>query len=367
MKIDFYNLIKQDKKKIPNILKDIKKIIYRGDFILGKEVLSFEKKFSNYVGSRYAISCANGTDALTIALKSLDLPKNAEVIIPAMTYCSTAFSVINAGYKPVLVDIDDNKPTTSFERIFKKINFKTKVIMPVHLYGSVVDLEKNKIELKKIKKKIYLIDDCAQAHGAIAYKKKKTKLVGATADISCFSFYPGKNLGAYGDAGIITTNNNKFHFNIKKIRNLGALVKSDHELIGLNSRMDTIQAAILKNKISLLNKNNYRRRKIANYYEKYIKNSKITKLSYSKYAVYHQYVVIVKNRNSFTNYLKSNFVGFSFHYSKAIHQHRSLKKYFKNQSFKNAEMIARYGVSIPIDPSLNVNQVKYIVKILNNF
>ena len=199
--IKFLNIKKQDFIIEKNIYKNIRNVIINNSFILGDYVEKFEKSFANYCGSKYAIGCANGTDALTISLKILNLPKNSEVIIPAMTYCSTAFSVINAGLKPVLVDIDNLSPTISINDIKKKITSRTKVIMPVHLYGSVVDL--NKIKKLIRNRKIFLIDDCSQAHGAL-YKKKR---VGSLADISCFSLYPGKNLGAYGDAGIITTNN----------------------------------------------------------------------------------------------------------------------------------------------------------------
>ena len=163
--IKFLDLYKQDKNLHKSILTKIDKLFKKGDFILGNEVSSFEKNFSKFCGSKYAIGCANGTDALTLALSSLDLPRNSEVIIPAMTYCSTAFSVLKANLKPVLVDTDFLKSTISIDELKKKITKKTKVILPVHLYGSVANLT----EIKKIigNKKIYLIDDCAQAHGAL--------------------------------------------------------------------------------------------------------------------------------------------------------------------------------------------------------
>ena len=168
--IKFLDINKQDKKIRNKIYLDLKKIINKNNFILGKHVLQFEEKFSKFCGSKYGIGCANGTDALTIALKTLNLKNGSEVIIPAMTYCSTAFAVINAGLKPVLVDIDYLSPTMSLGKLKNKINKNTKVIMPVHLYGSVVDIEK----IRKIigKKKIYIVDDCAQAHGAKLRKKK---------------------------------------------------------------------------------------------------------------------------------------------------------------------------------------------------
>ena len=245
--IKFLNIYAQDKNLLNNILKDIKKTIIKNDFILGSNVTRFEKKFAELCGAKYAISCSNGTDALTLSLKALNLPNNSEVIIPAMTYCSTAFAVINAGLKPVLVDIGEGEPTISIEKIKKKINNKTKVIIPVHLYGSSADLS----GIKKIayKKKIKIIDDCAQAHGGIDDSSKlKKKKIGSSTDISCFSLYPAKNLGAYGDAGIITTNNKKYYLILKNLRNIGSSKRFIHSRVGMNNRMDTIQASILLNK-----------------------------------------------------------------------------------------------------------------------
>ena len=171
--IKFLDLYKQDKNLHKLILKEIDILFKKGDFILGSKVKEFEKNFANYCGSSFAIGCGNGTDALTLALKSLDLPKNSEVILPAMTYCSTAFAVIEANLKPILVDTDKLSPNISIEDLKKKINKKTRVILPVHLYGSVANI----LEIKKIikNKKIYLIDDCSQAHGAFDDSEKKLK------------------------------------------------------------------------------------------------------------------------------------------------------------------------------------------------
>jgi len=364
--IKFFDLEKQDKSLHKSILRDIKKLFKRGDFILGKEVLKFEKNFAKFCESNYAISCANGTDALTIALKSLNLEKNSEVIIPAMTYCSTAFSVINANLKPVLVDTEPFKPTIDASKIKKKITSKTKVIMPVHLYGSAANLN----AIKKIIKKnsIFLIDDCAQAHGTIddsntTYNKK----IGSTADISCFSLYPGKNLGAYGDAGIITTNNKKFYNMIKSLRNLGSTKKFIHDQIGVNSRLDTVQAIILNKKLKYLKKLNLKRRKIANLYNKNILNDKITKLIYSKSCVYHQYVILVNDRNKFIKYLQKSKIQYGFHYPFAIHQLKIFKNYFKREKFPNAEILSKNGISIPIDPNLTKKEISFIINKLNNF
>ena len=359
--IKFLDLNKLDKPINKNIFRNIKKVLKKKNFILGDFVEKFEKAFAIFCGVKYAIGCANGTDALTIALKILNLPKDSEVIIPAMTYCSTAFAVINAGLKPVLVDIENLKPTISIDKINAKITSKTKVIMPVHLYGSVVDIN----NLKKIikNKNIYIIDDCSQAHGGYLKEKK----VGSLADISCFSLYPGKNLGAYGDAGIITTNNKNFYNKIKNFRNLGSIKKFIHTQIGFNSRLDTIQASILLEKLKLLNRYNKNRKKIANYYNKYIKNNKITLLRYSEGAVYHQYVIMINDKSGLINLFTKNNIQYGFHYPKSINQIDALKKIFKNSNYANSEDLAKKCFSIPIDPNLTNKEIFKIVKVLNSF
>lgn len=360
--IKFLDIYKQDKNLHNTILKHIKKTFKKGDFILGKDVNRFENNFAKFCNSKYAVGCANGTDALTIALKSLNLKKDSEVIIPAMTYCSTAFAVLNANLKPILVDTGSLSPTIDINQIKKKITKKTKVIMPVHLYGSVSNIKKIKQLIKK--KNIYIVDDCAQAHGALDDSGKK---VGSIADISTFSLYPGKNLGAYGDAGIITTNNQSIYKKIRKIRNLGSETKFLHDTIGLNSRLDTIQAIIVDKKLKNLNKYNAQRRSIAAFYNKNIINSKITKLNYSKSCVFHQFVILVNDRRNLIKLFNKKKIQYGFHYPYAIHQLAVFRKRFANKSFKNAEILAKNSISLPIDPNLSKNELTYIVKTLNEF
>ena len=363
--IKFLDIYNQDKNLHKSILNDIKKLLKKTDFILGNEVNEFEKNFAKFCGSKFAIGCANGTDALTIALKALNLPRNSEVIIPAMTYCSTAFAVINANLKPVLVDIDYLKPTISVEKIKKKINSKTKVIIPVHLYGSSADLKSIKKLIKN--KNIKIIDDCAQAHGAYDDSIKLKKKIGSTGDISCFSFYPVKNLGAYGDAGIITTNNKKYYTIMNKIRNLGSNKKFIHDYVGMNSRLDTIQASILSNKLKRLNIINKKKRYIARFYRDNINNRKIKNLIYSKSCVYHQYVILSKNRKKLIKLLSKNRIPFGFHYPYSINKLHSLRKIFKRQKYPNAERIGKEGISLPIDPNLSISNLKKIIKVINSF
>tara|TARA_A100001011_G_scaffold400671_1_gene517438 strand:+ start:5596 stop:6681 length:1086 start_codon:yes stop_codon:yes gene_type:complete len=358
----FLDINNQDKNLNKKIISDIKKIINNCDFINGQKVNEFEIKFAKYCGSKFAIGCGNGTDAILLALKALNLKEGSEVILPAMTYCSTAFSVINAGLKPVLADISSKSSIVSYENIIKKINKNTKVILMVHLYGQSCDIKKLN-ELKK-KYKLFIIEDASQAHGA--YDNNGIK-VGSYSDISCFSLYPGKNLGAYGDAGIVTTNRQSIFNKIKKLRNLGSSKKYHHDIVGFNSRLDTLQASILIHKLKNLDKNNNKRKVIANFYNKKINNDKIQKINYSTGCVFHQYVVIVKDIYNFMNYLKIKKIPFGRHYPFAIHQLTSLKHIFKNQKYPNSEKLAKYGVSLPIDPYLTKKNLIKIVNTINKF
>ena len=363
--IKFLDIYNQDRSLHKSIITDIKKSFKKTDFINGKAVDEFEKNFAKFCKAKYAIGCSNGTDALTVALKSFDFPKNSEVIIPAMTYCSTAFSIINAGLKPILVDLKKNTPTIDIDLLKKKINKKTKVIMPVHLYGSVAEIKKIKEVIKR--KSIYLIDDCSQAHGAFEGDDNLSKQrIGSTADISCFSLYPGKNLGAYGDAGIITTNNYNYYKKIKKIINLGSSKKFVHDLIGVNNRLDTIQATILIHKLKKLDFFNKKRINIAKQYNLLINNKKIQKLIYSKYSVYHQYVILLKDRKKLTKEFNLKNIQYGFHYPSALHQLKSLKKFFLNEKYPNAKKIANEGLSLPINPLLKKKDIKKICEIINS-
>ena len=362
--IKFYSINKSDYKIRNKILSSIKKVIRKNNFIMGSEVSDFEKKFSKYCSSKYAISCSNGTDAITLALLSLNLKKNSEVILPAMTYASTFYAVINAGLKPVLVDINSDDPHINFDQVLKKINKNTKVIIPVHLYGSVVDIPKLKKIIKN--KKIFIIDDCAQAHGA--YYENNIRVGGSNiTSISTFSLYPGKNLGAYGDAGIITTNNLKIYNKINKIRNIGAFRKFHHETIGYNNRLDTLQASILIHKLKQLDKLNKNRIIISNHYFRKINNLKIRFLKYSKNSVYHQFVIRVKNRKKFINYINKNKIEIGLHYPHTINQMKYYKDNFKKLKFKNAEKLASECLSLPIDPMLKKKEIEFIINKINNF
>ena len=358
--LDIYN---QDKKLKKKIFQGINTVIKNSDFILGKKVKEFEAKFSKFCNSNYGIGCANGTDALVLALESLNLPKNSEIILPAMTWCSTLFAVIRANLKPVLVDIKDNTATICPFDLKKKITKKTKAIILVHLYGDCCDLKE--IEKVILNKKIFIIEDAAQAHGG--YDANSMKKVGSLGDLACFSFYPGKNLGAYGDAGFITTNNKILYNRLLKLRNMGAIKKHRHEIIGTNSRLDTIQAVVLIEKMKNLNFLISKRKYISNYYHNNINNKNIIKLDYTIGCVYHQYVIKSKKIKKLLTYLEQKNIPFGRHYPKPLHKLKAVNKIFKGQKFKNSEKLAYYGVSIPTNPLLSLKDLKYICNSLNKF
>lgn len=370
--IKFFNIYRQDYKSLNKIFKDIKKTIKNSNFIKGQAVTDFENKFSNFCNSKNSISCNSGSDALFLSLKSLNLPINSEVILPAMTYCATVFSVLRANLIPVLADVQKNRSTICPIELKKKISNKTKAIILVHLYGDCCDISNIKKIIKG--KKIIVIEDAAQAHGArdcsscnkdLSSCCKKGNIAGSIGDFGCFSFYPGKNLGAYGDGGIITCKNKNNKNKIAMLANLGGIKKFQHKYIGYNSRLDTIQANILNIKLDNLIENNEKRKKIADYYNQNINNKFIDKLNYYPGCVYHQYVIVTKKIYKLISLLQKNKIEFGRHYPEPIHKIEAVSKIFKNEHYPNAERLARYGISIPIDPNLTKKQVIFICKILN--
>ena len=359
--INFFNISNQDKKIKKKIIKKISEIIETNSFINGKEVKIFEKRFANYCSVKNCISVANGTDALFVALKSLNLKKDDEVIIPAMTWKSTLIAPINLNLKTILVDVEKNSSNIDIGDLKRKITKKTKVIIIVHLYGNPAKVK----EIKKIinKRQIFIIEDAAQAHGAIDYSINKK--VGSIGDIGCFSFYPGKNLGSYGDGGCLTTNNSKLAKKIRIIKNLGSNDKFDCEIPSINSRLDTIQAAILNLKLNELKKNNIKRLKIAKFYQNNIKNSKVSFIKYERGSVYHQFVIISILKKKIINIFKNNKIEFGQHYPISINKIKIVKKRFQKIKFPNAEKLAKLGLSLPIDPNLSLKQLKKICNLIN--
>ena len=356
------------------ITKSIISTIRKGDFILGKNVKKFEKKFSKLSNSKYAVGCATGTDALLLALKALNLKKNDEVIIPGMSYISTGLCVALNNIKIVFADINDETGLISLENIKKKISKKTKVVIPVNLYGQKVDI---KLLRKIVGKKIYIIEDSAQSHFSyscyncrnyfnnICCKKERNHQY---SDLSCYSFYPSKNLGAYGDGGIITTNNSSIYNKLKILRNLGAIKKNVHEYEGLNSRLDTIQASILLEKIKYTNDHNDYRRKISSFYDEELSLLDEVKLTQSKPgSSRHLYVIRVKNRNKLAKYLIKNKIPVQYHYPYSLNKAGALRKKIKKVKLINSEKWAKECLSLPLYPYMPLNEAKRVVNFIKKF
>ena len=356
------------------ITKSIISTIRKGDFILGKNVKKFEKKFSKLSNSKYAVGCATGTDALLLALKVLNLKKNDEVIIPGMSYISTGLCVALNNIKIVFADINDETGLISLENVKKKISKKTKVVIPVNLYGQKVDI---KLLRKIVGKKIYIIEDSAQSHFSyscyncrnyfnnICCKKERNHQY---SDLSCYSFYPSKNLGAYGDGGIITTNNSSIYNKLKILRNLGAIKKNVHEYEGLNSRLDTIQASILLEKIKYTNDHNDYRRKISSFYDEELSLLDEVKLTQSKPgSSRHLYVIRVKNRNKLAKYLIKNKIPVQYHYPYSLNKAGALRKKIKKVKLINSEKWAKECLSLPLYPYMPLNEAKRVVNFIKKF
>ena len=298
MKVKFTNLYKLIYKK-RSIINKISHLIKNSKFSGGDEVLKFENSFKRFVGAKYCVSVGNGTDALEIAIKSLNLKKGSEIIVPANTWIATAEAVINNGYKVRFCDVNLQDYSMCLIDLKSKINKNTSAILPVHLYG----IATNVFEIKKIikKKKIKVIEDCAQAHGTKIGKKH----VGTIGDIGTFSFFPAKNLGAFGDGGAIVTNSKKHYIYALRARNHGALEKYDSKFAGRNSRLDTIQAAILNIKIRDYGKVLKIRNEHARIYMKKlsnIKNLKLFELNNKNTHCFHQFVIKTNKRNNLRNF-----------------------------------------------------------------
>jgi dTDP-4-amino-4,6-dideoxygalactose transaminase len=360
----------QNKSDFKALILRIKNSIYRSDFILGKEVGIFENSFSKLCNVKYSISCGNGTDALILALMSLDLKKNDEVILPAFSYYSTLSSIISLKLKPVFVDINKNHPNINLIDLKKKITKKTRVIIGVHLFGSVENFGLIKSIVKK--KAIRLIEDASQAHGAYVLEdnnknNSKNKMVGSLGDLGCFSLYPTKNLGALGDAGIITTNNYKLYKKLKLLRNLGSPKKNLHTIFGLNSRMDTIQASILNFKITRLKKSNNLRKKIAKIYLNNIQNKNIEIVKHSEGSVYHQFVILCKSRKKLIKYLSKKNIYYDIHYPYTLNKFKFLNLKYKKLTFVNAEEFSKSCLSIPMHPNMPLSNARRVCSILNKY
>ena len=349
-----YNSIKDE------IDEAIQNVLNNTSFIMGKELKEFEKEFAQFCNIKYAIGVANGSDALILALKSCGISEGDEVITVPNTFIATTEAITHVGGKIVFVDIDPKTYTIDVSRIEEKITDKTKAIIPVHFYGQSADMDPI-IKLSR-KYNLKIIEDAAQAHGA-EYKGKK---VGSLGDIGCFSFYPAKNLGAYGDAGMITTNNEEIAKKLKLLRNHGRITKKyEHEIEGYSSRLDNLQAAILRVKLRHLSKWNNMRRKNAKKYNKLLSNIDGIippyEADYAKH-VYHLYVIRVGERDILREELKSEGVATGIHYPIPLHLQPAYKYLgYKEGDFPVTEGCSQKILSLPMYAELSGEQINEIV------
>ena len=355
--------LKNQYKEFGHIIdKDILKILSSGNYILGENVKKFEEVSRIFLNSKYTVSCNSGTDALVLSLRALGIGSGDTVITTPFTYFATAEAISLVGANPVFADINPHTFNINPKRIVKLITKKTKAVLSVNLFGQAAELG----EINKICKSYSLhhIEDCAQSFGA-SFKNKQT---GTYGDMGCFSFFPTKNLGCFGDGGLISMKNKKYYELILKLRTHGGIKRNQHDLIGYNSRLDEIQAAILNVKIDYVKSFIRKRKQIADIYNKNIKNDSII-LPYTHKDAnhsYNQYTIRVKNRKKLEMYLSENKIPYGIYYSSPIYSYNA----YKSKGYKPlpmAEKVSKQCLSLPIYPELPNKHVKNICNILNKY
>ena len=324
----------------------------------------FEKNFAAYCETKYCVGVGNGLDALMLALKSLGIGAGDEVIVPSNTYIATALAVTYVGAKVVLVEPDNRTYNINPLKIEEAITSKTKAIMPVHLYGQPCDMD----AIIKIASKynLYVVEDCAQAHGAL-YKGKK---VGSFGNVSGFSFYPGKNLGALGDAGAVVSNDKSFAEKVRILGNYGSDYKYHHIYLGNNSRLDELQASFLNVKLSHLEKFNTHRKQVAKRYLEEIHNKQIILpyIAEDTEPVWHIFAIRCKKRDELEKYLKENGIQTNKHYPIPIHLQKCYKQLgYKKGDFPIAEEISETELSLPMFYGISDEQIEYVIDVVNKF
>lgn len=337
----------------------IKEIIHSSHFIIGNNVTELEKEIAAYYATKHAIGVASGTDALHLAILACGIGKGDEVITTPFTFIATAEAITYTGARPVFVDIDEKTFNIDVKKIKKAVTKKTKAILPVHLFGLSADMEKIKGLAAEYKLKI--IEDCAQSFGAV-YKGKKT---GAIGDAGCFSFFPSKNLGCYGDGGMVITNDDNMAEKIRMLRNHGQKVRYYHSVIGYNSRLDEIQAGILRVKLKRIDEYNKKRRENARLYTEKLKGANIITPSEPEgyYHVFHQYSIRTSKRDSILNGLTDAGIASAIYYPAPLHLQESYNDLgYKKGDFPVSEAIASDIISLPMYPELTAGQIDEVCK-----
>ena len=364
--IKYCDLKEINKAYEPQLTDAVTRVIHSGWYIRGNEVDGFEKAFADYCGCKYCIGTGNGLDALTIILLAYRekgvMKHGDEVIVPANTYIASILSIIQAGLKPVLCEPDARTYTIDATRIESLITERTRAIMPVHLYGYAADM--NEINTIAGKYSLKVIEDAAQAHGAMYCNKK----VGNLGDAAAFSFYPGKNLGALGDGGAVTTNDHDLAEAVKAIGNYGSHKKYINIYKGVNSRLDELQAATLKVKLQNLDVDNLRRNEIAQQYLNGIKNTgiRLPITNDKERHVFHIFAIMSKEREALQEHLAQNGIETLIHYPVPPHRQEALRE-FSHLSFPITEEIHKTELSLPCNPSMSDNEVQKVIEVINSF
>ena len=364
--IKFFDLQKINAAYQEQFQEKMKLILDKGWYILGDEVNSFEKNFANYCSSKYCIGVGNGLDALTLIFKGYialgKMKKGDEVIVPANTFIATILSVLQADLVPVLVEPKLETYTINSDLIQDKITSKTKAILAVHLYGQLAEIDK--INAIAIQNNLIVVEDAAQSHGALLGKNRKS------INTQSFSFYPAKNLGALGDGGAIITNDEELAKVLFSLRNYGSEVKYHNNYIGINSRLDELQAAFLNVKLPNLDADNEHRRTVAKRYLSEIKNNKITLpfWDFSNNHVFHLFVIRTEKRKELQDYLKENGIETMIHYPVPPHKQKAFSPEtsgWNNLSFPITEKIYNEVLSLPISPIMTADEVDFVIQKLN--
>ncbi|EDM42946.1 aminotransferase, DegT/DnrJ/EryC1/StrS family protein [unidentified eubacterium SCB49] len=365
--IPFLDLHKVNARFEPQFKASFQEFLDSGYYVLGNQVSRFENLFADFCGTKYCVGVANGLDALRLILEAYKhlgkLKTGDEVIVASNTFIATIIAIKQAGLSPVLAEAEADTFNFDVAQLPSYISSKTKAIMPVHLYGQLANMDA--INTFAQKHGLLIIEDAAQAHGAENFSNKKA---GSLGDAAGFSFYPSKNLGALGDGGAVTTNDAELAKAIRMFRNYGTSSKYINEVLGVNSRLDEIQAAFLSIKLAGLDTDNLNRQKVAQRYCAEITNPKITLPKYegTKDHVFHLFVVQVEDRASFVAHLTEHKVGHLIHYPIAPHQQKALPE-FKDLSFPIAEKLHNTVVSIPISPVMTEKQVSEVIAVINRY
>lgn len=364
MKIPFADFGPMHNMIEDEIMEKFAEVYRKNQFIVGEECAAFEKEFAQYCGTDYCVGCGNGLDALYLILKAYGIGIGDEVIVPSNTFIATALAVTYAGAVPIFVEPTLEYYNIDVTRIEEKITSKTKAIIAVHLYGQPADM----MEIKEIARKYQLkvIEDAAQAHGAI-YKGKK---IGSLGDAAAFSMYPGKNLGALGDGGAIVTNDKELADKVRMFGNYGSDFKYHHVCQGNNSRLDEVQAAMLRIKLRYLDEWNQDRRRIARRYSTEIRNENVIlpQIKEDTEHVFHIYAIRSNRREELENYLQEQGVGTNKHYPIAIH----LQPAYSNLQIAQGELplaeeISMTELSLPMYYGMNEDDITKVIDAINNF